>query len=91
MAYEQKERTPGSGVLFTNAKNGRAGAPDWKGELRIERAYAAGETIKIAAWTKEHSKGVLISLKEDNFRPTQQNANPFPSRKSMDDDGDVPF
>jgi len=90
MAYDQ-ERKPGSGVLFTNAKNGRAGAPDWKGELRIERAYAAGETIKIAAWTKEHSKGVLISLKEDNFTPKQQNANPFPSRKSMDDDGEVPF
>lgn len=90
MAYEQRERQPGSGVLFTNAKNGRAGAPDWKGELKLERSYAAGETVKIAAWTKEHAKGVLISLKEDNFQPTQQNANPFPSRKSRDDE-EVPF
>lgn len=91
--YQQRERQPGTGVLLTNRfKKGQG--PDWKGELKLERSYAAGETIKLAAWTKETSGGALISLKEDNYvRPegeVRQNENPFPSKRKSEDD-DVPF
>lgn len=95
MAYQPQERQSGTGVLFTNHKKGESGSgPDWKGELKLERDYAAGEVVKIAAWTKQSAKGPLISLKEDNWKPDpgyKQNVQPVPS-KSMDDlDDDVPF
>jgi len=89
--YQQRERQPGTGVLLTNRfKKGQG--PDWRGEMKLERSYAAGETVKLAAWTKETAGGALISLKEDNYvRPEGQgNTNPFPSKR-RDDDGDVPF
>ena len=93
MAYQ--ERQNGTGVLFTNTKKGETGSgPDWKGELKLERDYQAGEVVKIAAWTKQSAKGPLISLKEDNWKPDpnyKQNVQPAPS-KSLDDlDDDVPF
>lgn len=94
MAYQQQERQVGTGVLFTNLKKGEAGkGPDWKGEIKLERAYEAGEVVKLAAWTKQSGKGPLIALKEDNWQPDpnyKQNAQPIPS-KSLDDDEDVPF
>jgi hypothetical protein len=95
MAYQPQERQAGTGVLFTNQKKGESGSgPDWKGELKLERDYTAGEIVKIAAWTKQSAKGPLISLKEDNWKPDpsyKQNVQPVPS-KSMDDlDDDVPF
>lgn len=89
--YQQRERQPGTGVLLTNRfKKGQG--PDWRGEMKLERSYAAGETLKLAAWTKETAGGALISLKEDNYvKPEGQgNSNPFPSKR-RDDDGDVPF
>ena len=92
MAYQ--ERQAGTGVLFTNSKKAEGSAgPDWKGELKLERDYAAGEIIKLAAWTKQSAKGPLISLKEDNWKPDpnyKQNVQPVPS-KSLDGDDDVPF
>lgn len=90
--FEKRERQPGTGVLLTNRfKKGQG--PDWRGELKLDRAYAAGETVKLAAWTKETAGGALISLKEDNYvKPEGQgNTNPFPSKRRDDDDGDVPF
>lgn len=89
--YQQRERQPGTGVLLTNRfKKGQG--PDWRGELKLDRSYAAGETVKLAAWTKETAGGALISLKEDNYvKPEGQgNTNPFPSKR-RDDDEDVPF
>ena len=89
--YQQRERQPGTGVLLTNRfKKGQG--PDWRGEMKLERSYAAGETLKLAAWTKETAGGALISLKEDNYvKPEGQgNSNPFPSKR-RDDDGDLPF
>jgi hypothetical protein len=81
--YQQRERQAGTGVLLTNRYKKGAG-PDWRGELKIERSYAAGETIKLAAWTKETAGGALISLKEDNYvKPEGGNENPFPSRSGV--------
>lgn len=95
MAYEQRERQNGTGVLFTNTKKSEGGSgPDWKGELKLERDYVAGEVVKIAAWTKQSARGPLISLKEDNWKPDpsyKQNVQPAPSRSMDDDDSDVPF
>ena len=96
MAYQpQPERQAGTGVLFSNSKKGESGAgPDWKGELKLERDYQAGETVKIAAWTKQSSRGPLISLKEDNWKPDgnyKQNVQPTPSKALDDLDDDVPF
>lgn len=94
MSYQQQERKPGTGVLYTNHNKKSDGHPDWKGEIKITQAYAEGDTIKIAAWTKQSAKGPLISLKEDNWKPDpnyKQNVQPAPS-KSLDDlDDDVPF
>jgi hypothetical protein len=59
--YEKRERQAGTGVLLTNRYKKGAG-PDWRGELKIERSYAAGETIKLAAWTKETQGGALDQL-----------------------------
>lgn len=94
MAYQQQERQAGTGVLLTNTMKVEGGkGPDWKGEIKLERDYAAGETVKLAAWTKQSARGPLISIKEDNWQPDpayKQNVQPAPSR-SMDDDEDVPF
>lgn len=95
MAYQPPERQAGTGVLFTNHKKGETGSgPDWKGEIKLERAYEAGEVVKIAAWTKQSAKGPLISLKEDNWQPDpnyKQNRQPAPSKALDDLDDDVPF
>lgn len=94
MAYQQQERQPGTGVLFSNSrKTEGSSGPDWKGEIKLERDYSAGETVKIAAWTKQSAKGPLISLKEDNWQPDpsyKQNVQPMPSKR-IEDDQDVPF
>lgn len=89
--YQPRERKPGTGVLLTNRNKRKADSPDWRGEIRVDRAYAAGEIVKLAAWTKDTAGGALISIKEDNYvRPEGGNANPFPSKR-RDDDEDVPF
>ena len=81
--------------MFTNHKKGESGSgPDWKGELKLERDYTAGEVVKIAAWTKQSAKGPLISLKEDNWKPDpgyKQNVQPVPSKSVDDLDDDVPL
>jgi hypothetical protein len=94
--YQQRDRRPGTGVLLTNRFK-KGDGPDWKGELKVERDYRAGEIMKLAAWTKETSGGALISLKEDNYvkpegmvQETKSNRNPFPSKRISEDD-DVPF
>ena len=89
------DRQPGTGVLFSNTKKGEGGkGPDWKGEIMVERDYAAGEIVKIAAWTKQSARGPLISMKEDNWKPSpeyRQKVQPVP-RKSLDElDSDLPF
>jgi hypothetical protein len=95
--YQQRERRPGTGVLLTNRFKKNAQAPDWRGELKIDNNYQAGDVIQLAAWTKETSGGVLISLKEDTYvrpegevREVKTNRNPIPSKRVTDDD-DVPF
>jgi hypothetical protein len=78
----------GKGVLFGNADKKHEKAPDWKGTLLLSEDYKAGQTLKIAGWTKNTPKGQLISLSEDNWKP--QTTQQYP-REVNKDDGEVPF
>lgn len=90
---EHIERKMGTGVLLSNRNKKNAASPDWRGELKVSEHYAPGDTIKLAAWTKDTKGGALISLKEDTWQPTSAqspgNVNPFPSKRR--EDGDIPF
>ena len=90
---DQIERKMGTGVLLSNRNKKNAASPDWRGELKVSEHYAPGDTIKLAAWTKDTKGGALISLKEDTWQPTSAqspgNVNPFPSKRKEDED--IPF
>ena len=90
---EQIERKMGTGVLLSNRNKKNAASPDWRGELKVSEHYSPGDTIKLAAWTKDTKGGALISLKEDTWQPTSAqspgNVNPFPSKRKEDED--IPF
>ena len=94
MSYEQQERKPGSGVLYTNHKKKSDKHPDWTGEIKLSKDCVEGEVLKISAWTKHSARGALISIKEDTWKPDpnyRQNVQPVPS-KSLDDlDSALPF
>lgn len=93
MTYE-RERVPGTGVLFTNHKKSKDGHPDWQGEYKAKRDIKEGELVKLSAWTKQSARGPLISIKDDDWRPDpnyRQNRQPTPSRSLDDLDEDVPF
>lgn len=79
----------GKGVLFMEFNKKNEKGPDWKGHLLLSQDYKAGQTLKIAAWTKKTPKGELISLSEDNWKPNQQQ---YPKEvNNRVEDGDVPF
>ena len=78
----------GKGVLFQNEKK-HDRSPDWKGTLLLSEDYKAGQTLKIAGWTKQTPKGSLISLSEDNWKP--DNGGTYPKEVNRVQDGDVPF
>jgi len=80
---------PGWGSLLTNNDKKSDKAPDLTGVLKLERAYAAGEEIKIGGWTKHTPKGVIIRLKENNWKP--DGAKTYPVETNRRDDNEVPF
>ena len=80
----------GKGVLFQNEKK-HDRSPDWKGTLLLSEDYRAGQTLKIAGWTKQTPKGSLISLSEDNWKPDNNQQYPKEVNRRVDDSGDVPF
>ena len=79
----------GKGVLFGNNDKKHEKAPDWKGTILLSEDYKAGQTLKIAGWTKNTPKGQLISLSEDNWKP--QNTQQYPREVNRVEDGEVPF
>jgi hypothetical protein len=93
MDRQDIERKMGTGVLLSNRNKKSASSPDWRGELKVSEHYAPGDTIKLAAWTKDTKGGALISIKEDTWVPPEStgpgNVNPFPSKRK--DDSDLPF
>jgi fatty-acyl-CoA synthase len=58
----------GKGVLFGNADKKHEKAPDWKGTLLLSEDYKAGQTLKIAGWTKNTPKGQLNTPKAPQLR-----------------------
>jgi hypothetical protein len=78
----------GKGVLFGNADKKHEKAPDWKGTLLLSEDFKAGQTLKIAGWTKNTPKGQLISLSEDTWKPQTPQQN---TRETNANDGEVPF
>ena len=79
----------GKGVLFQNDKKTSDKSPDWKGTILLSEDYKAGQTLKIAGWTKNTPKGSLISLSEDNWKP--QNNQQYPREVSHVQDPEIPF
>ena len=79
----------GKGVLFTNDKKTSDKSPDWKGTLLLSEDYKAGQTLKIAGWTKNTPKGQLISLTEDTWKPNGDTQ--YPKEVNRVKDSDVPF
>jgi hypothetical protein len=87
MAYEPR---PGDGTLFKADKKSEK-APDFTGNLILHRDVKAGETIRLAAWSKEGPKGWFYSLKASDpmakREATEKQADPLDELK-----GDaVPF
>jgi hypothetical protein len=78
----------GKGVLFQNEKKTNERSPDWKGTLLLSEDYKAGQTLKIAGWTKQTPKGSLISLSEDNWKPNADTQYPKEVNRN---DNEVPF
>ena len=79
---------PGWGSLLTNFDKKNDKAPDLTGVLKLERDYKAGEEIRISGWNKQTPKGVIIRLKENNWKPDGAKTYPLETNR---DAGDVPF
>jgi hypothetical protein len=58
------------------------------GTLKLERDYRAGEEVRISAWNKPNPKGLIISLKENNWKPDGAKTYPYETNRNA---GDVPF
>jgi hypothetical protein len=80
----------GKGVLMQNTKKTSDKSPDWKGTLMLSEDYKAGQTVKIAGWTKATPMGSLISLSEDNWKPNPDSNYPKEIPRKVSDQ-DVPF
>ena len=79
---------PGQGNLLTAEKKSEK-SPDFRGEIVLDKDYAAGSTITIAGWKKTTPRGYLISLALDR-RQNEDKQWPKPVG-GRDDDNTVPF
>ena len=79
---------PGFGSLLTNFDKKHDKAPDLTGVLKLERDYQAGEEVKISGWNKHTPKGVIITLKENNWKADGAKTYPVETNR---DAGDGPF
>lgn len=93
------ERKVGTGVLLQEGQKKSPNAPDYKGELRLDQDYKAGELLKVAGWHKASGNPgrFLITLKIDNWKP-DPNYKADPNKPSSFDmrgpqfhSDDVPF
>ena len=67
----------GKGVFFQQKNKKNPKAPDWKGQILYK-----GETIRLAAWTKNSSYGELLSIVVEQPKDGQQ----YPKEVKRDDD-----
>ena len=89
MSSSNYKNGPGQGSFFPVKNKKHEKAPDWKGTMLLSEDYKAGQTLKIAGWTKNTPKGQLISLSEDNWKPN--NDTQYPKEVNRVQDSDVPF
>ena len=78
---------PGQGNLLTAEKKSEK-SPDFRGEIVLDKDYAAGSTITIAGWKKTTPRGYLISLALDR---RQNEDKQWPTPVGGRDDNTVPF
>lgn len=76
MAYEVRDM---SGTLFPEQEKRSEKGPDWTGTVVVR-----GETLRIAAWTKEGRRGQFLSLAFSEPRDGG-------GRRGGSDDDQVPF
>lgn len=90
MAFQTPE---GRGSLFKNFKKASEKSPDFKGELVLNEDMKRGQTIKLAAWEKQTSKGdSFFSISIDNWKPKEGVVKyPREQRNKDDDGGDLVF
>lgn len=77
---------PGLGVLFIHDKKTEK-APDYKGDIILDRDYSKGEKVKIAGWRKTTKLNHLISLKIDDYKASKES---YPKPVDRRDD-EVPW
>ena len=99
-----RERKPGTGVLLSKDRKHEK-APDYGGELKLDRDYRAGETIKLAGWSKTGARNMpLISIsidnwqKDPNWKPSEEQKRAYEERRAANarpnpgiNDDDLPF
>ena len=90
-----------TGVLWTNNYKKHDKAPDFKGDLTLERSLVKqllsesedDVKIRISGWNRDGKNGPFISLAYDSFKPKEE-AKPEPRKAKQPDpvdDEDVPF
>lgn len=86
MAYEQKN---GQGALFKNEHKQNDSHPNATGTIKVHRDLRAGETVRLAAWTKPGKDGrpAWQSLQMSDERERQEPARQEP--EELDDE--IPF
>ena len=74
MAYEPKD---GDGALFKNERKTSDSHPNATGYIIAHRDIKKGERVRLAAWTKDGSKGKFQSLRmsDEQRRETPPNQN----------------
>lgn len=78
---------PGQGNLLTNEKK-QEKSPDYRGELVLDRDYAAGSSVTFAGWIKQTPRGHLVSLAVDK---KQNEDKIWPKPVGGRDENEVPF
>lgn len=86
-----------TGALFTNNYKKHEKAPDFKGDITLERALvkqllADSEDdvkIRISGWSREGRNGKFISLAYDSYKPQESESRP--KKVEPVDESDVPF
>ncbi len=61
------EHKPGTGSVFKNKFKKTIKQPDINGQLRVSRAYMAGEVIRFSGWIHESTNNKYFSLSENNY------------------------
>lgn len=85
--------SPGQGSAWENRNKTQEKHPDYTATLKLAQDYKAGDELKFAIWSKQSTRGVWLSLKEDTGM-RGQTGKPYEPQKtyrSKSNDDDIPF